>query len=588
MLSAGLLPDNRSLWTHSAEQRALILQNALESMLAVFQQNQIQHEQQVNFLKSQINQQRRIAVRDQQHVSPLTVSLPSVSEIIDSRTHQEQSRDFRTLGILTKSEAAELLHIFSTKMSGHMFGYDFGQLSVEELWDNSPLLLVSICAVACPHHSILSLKKSRLQESLKWFTSELLNENYSTDDDSSVENIILGLVIAFLWHESNQLYISVAVQLARIWKLDQFPEKNEKNNLWRLWYLLYIADGTQNLISQKSPAINKQTEPMIEAVRGVLLSHVEDSSLKEVLERDYMTGATPTTDQLHLLNEVEHSKIKVNTYTLQNMHLCGLVEYHMAIESLFRRGNIKDTMVSASRILQPKYFGAPWETNMDLDKWMISWTITLQNIDVQNDAWCLKSTLLYYNFARMHINTRWLSEREASLDSPGWLQIWSDASGSADDSNLRDASHDISYSAATSLLKLATKDKDVSSLFQFLPNHVYLMLFFACMIVLEAPSSDALSDPSVIKKLRQGYKLVRTFKEMLSSRTFSDVEFTRKINDSVQSLMTAFIDRCAREIKSSKVNPKIEEIIHDSDNPTDSEPARKTISAWPSVNHGHP
>lgn len=223
---------------------------------------------------------------------------------------------------------------------------------------------------------------------------------------------------------------------------------------------------------------------------------------------------------------------------------------------------------------------------MDLDKWMISWTITLQNIDVQNDAWCLKSTLLYYNFARMHINTRWLSERQASLENPDWLQIWSNAS--ADRSALIDASHDISHSAAISLLKLATKDKDVSSLFQFLPNHVYLMLFFASMIVLEAPSAYSLSDPSTIKRLQQGFKLVKTFRGMLASQTSSDAEFTRKIDNSVQSLMAAFIDRCVQVTNSSKVNNRIEEIIQDPTDSLDSETTRKTISAWPSVNHGHP
>lgn len=583
-LPTSLLPNNGNLWAYSGEQRADFLQTALESMLTIFQHNQIQHEQQIKVLQNQVNQQNHVVIRDQSRAGPSAVALPSVSEIIDNGGPKEQVTDFRKLGIISKTEAAELLHIFCTKMSGHMFGYSSEELTLEELWDQSPLLLASICTVACPHHPLLQYKKTRLQESLRWLASELLN--HSDSIDSNVEHIILGLIIAFLWLESNQLYISVAIQLARMWRLDQQPDKNKESKLWRLWYLLYIADGTQNLMSHKSPSIHKQTEPLIASVREMLVSNVEDPALQEVLKRNCMKGTTPTTDQLHLLNEVEHSKIEVNPHTLQNMHLCGLVEYHMAIESLFHGGTIQDTLASAHKLLQPKNFGAPWETNMDLDKWMISWTITLQNIDVQNDAWCLKSTLLYYNFARMHINTRWLSERQASLENPDWLQIWSNAS--ADRSALIDASHDISHSAAISLLKLATKDKDVSSLFQFLPNHVYLMLFFASIIVLEAPSAYSLSDPSTIKRLQQGFKLVKTFKGMLASQTSSDAEFTRKIDNSVQSLMAAFIDRCVQVTNSSKVNNRIEEIIQDPTDSLDSETARKTISAWPSVNHGHP
>lgn len=587
-LPTGFIPNNGNLLPHSAEHRADFLQNTLESMLAVFHHNQLQHEQQINLLQSQISRQKQATIAEQMRAGSSAVALPSVSEIIDTGCAQEQASDFRKLGIINKSEASELLDIFYTKMSAHMFGYKFEELSADELWDRSPLLLASICTVACSHHPLLQFKKRRLQESLRWLVSDLLNHSYSSGSDLSLEHTILGLVIAFLWLESNQLYISVAIQMARIWNLDRYQDKSENNKLWRLWYLLYIADGAQNLTSQKSPSIYKQTEPMIASARKIFVSHIEDPALQEVLERDNLKGMTPTNDQLLLLNEVERSKLPVNPHTIQNMHLCGLVEYHMAIESLFHCDNIQDTLTSASNILQPKHFGAPWETNMDLDKWMISWTITLQNIDVQNDAWCLKSTLLYYNFARMHINTRWLSERQASLEDPGWLKIWSDASSSADNAALIDASHDISYSAATSLLKLATKDKDVSSLFQFLPNHVYLMLFFACMIVLEAPSSHTLSDPSAIKKLQQGFKLVKTFRGMLASCISTDADFTRKIETAVQSLMTAFIDRCVQQTDRSTADHKIEEIIQNPGDSLDSESARKTISAWPSVNHGHP
>lgn len=586
--SPATLLGNENPWTCPAEQRLEVLQNALESVLGIFKQNQIQHEQQVNLLQAQLRRhtQNNMGTQPPEIVSP--VSLPSLSQIIGADNGQVQITDFRKDELLSKVEAAELLEIFCTKMSAHMFGYNIQDLTLQELWSESPLLLAAICTVSCPHHPTLCFKKAQLQTSLQWFSSELMTGSETVTNKEYVEHTILGLVIASLWLESNQMYMSVALQLARKWRLDQGIEEGKKGELWKLWYLLYIADGSLNLVTHKSPSIYKQMEPTIMSVREILLAHVEDQNLRKVLRRNEIADEGLTKEQLQSLNEVDHSKIRVDPHAIQNMHLCGLVEYHAAIECLFHNTN-NGRMEVFSSLLKPQVFGIPWETNMDLDKWMISWTITLQSIDVQNDAWSLKSTLLYYNFARMHLNTKWLVDRKVSLEDSSWMEVWKNASRQPENSALVTASHDVSYSAAISLLKLATKDKDVKSLFQFFPNHIYLMLFYACMIVLEVPHEVDLTDSAVIKKLKQSFKLVQTYRDMLMANTATDSVLTGKISNSVNSLMVNFINACAeKRKKSSSKDQKIEEIIQDTSDASAPDSTRKTISAWPSVNHGHP
>lgn len=582
------LPTEEKMWSYSVEQRLEVLQKALESVVGIFQHNQIQHEQQVNLLQAQLHRQSHSDSGQHSPEAGSAVSLPSLSQIIRGDDDQEKVPDFRRPEIISGFEAGELLKIFRTKMSAHMFGYNLENLTLEKLWNESPLLLAAICTVACPHHKTLWSKKIPLQDSLKWFASRLINDTDTIESEECVERAILGLVIASLWLDTNQLYISIAVQLARKWRLDQRLSSDENSELWKLWYLLYIADGTLNLVTRKSPSIYKQMEPSISAVRDRLLAHIEDPKLKQVVRRDGIIENGLTREQLHSLNEVDHYKIKVNPHSMQDMHLCGLVEYHMAIESLFHNTN-KGSMQAMTSILDPRAFGIPWETNIDLDKWMISWTITLQNVDVQNDAWCLKSTLLYYNFARMHLNTRWLLDREVTVQDSNWIQVWKESSRMLENSALIAASHDVSHSAATSLLKLATKDRDMTSLFQFFPNHIYLMLFYACMVVLEIPAPVDLTDSAVIKRLKQSFKLVRTYRDMLISHSATDSTFTNKIADSVNTLMLNFINACAEE--RSKFDPKdqkIEEIIQETSDASVSESTKKTISAWPSVDHGHP
>lgn len=593
------LASNHDLWTNSVDQRLNTLQNAIDSIVAICQNNNIEHQQQVGLLQTQLQEQRQEITKlrhgsaaMKRHPQPSIANASGSSSVELPPLSALMNNDGRATGtplalnkVLMIDEAKELIQVFMENMSQHMLGYQLESLSARELWYQCPILLLSICAVACPHHPQLAGKQVQLISSLKWHCSRLLNDYEAVDETKAVEQTILALIIASLWLESSQMYMSVALHLARTWRIDQ----RHNNELWRLWCLLYITDGTQNLVSQKSPSIYKQLEPIIKSVREYLVSHIENPQLKEVFKENENDNKTEiaTNKQLVLLNEVEMDKIKVVRPQLQDIKLCGLVEYHMAIESLFHdKYENGGSIESAMGLLQPANLGIPWENNLDLDKWMVSWTIALQNIDVQQDAWCLKSTLLYYNFARMHINTRWMLERKSSWGN--WLQVWRSVDTS-DTGALRDASKEVSLSAAVSLLKLVTRDKDVSPLFKFLPNHLYIMVFFASMIVLKYPMSIGNGFQNVdIKKLRQRYNLVRDFKHMLERSSSSDKEFTLKVVSNLKILMNSFVQECIPRIRAPTNGSPVEEITNKPDEPSNSSNKHKPILAWPSINHGHP
>ncbi|SJM86727.1 uncharacterized protein ZBIST_3009 [Zygosaccharomyces bailii] len=578
-------------WNNSVDQRLNILQNAVDSIATICQNNNAEQQHQVGLLKAQLQEQKQELIKLRKNnpchtrapTSPsISVELPPLSTLM--KNNDRPALDQGLNSILTIDEANELIHIFTEKMIVHMLGYQFYDLSAHELWYQSPILLLAISAVACPHHPRLASKQVQLVSSLKWHCTNLLNDYDIAYETRKVEHTILALIIGALWLESSQMYMSVALHLARIWRID----RRHDNELWRLWCLLYVTDGTQNLVSQKSPAIYKQLEPVINSVRQYMVAHIEDPELKKVFEENENDNKTEiaTNKQLVLLNEVEMDKIKVYSPQLQDIKLCGLVEYHMAIETLFHDKYEPGGSIGSVRgLLQPSNFGIPWENNLDLDKWMVSWAIALQNIDMQEDAWCLKSTLLYYNFARMHINTGWMLERRSNLGN--WMQVWHSADAS-EPNTLREASQEVSLSAAISLLKLATRDKDVSSLFRFLPSHVYVMLFFASMIVLNFPLSSNILQSAEIKKLRQRYNLVRTFKEMLEQGPSSNHEFTFKIASNLSMLMKTFTNECMAKIKTPTSESRVEEIINHPDDNCSSKTKSKPILAWPSVNHGHP
>lgn len=530
---------------------------------------------------------------NEQQQSSVTTS--THHEIIDNR--KVTVTDFRTAGSITKEQAKVLLDYFIQYFSPHLFGFTLGGVSVQSLWSDSPLLLASICTIACCHHPELDYKFHELHSSLHWFASQLL---LPTDAELNVEHTILGLIIASLWLSSSKMFSSLALHLARVWRVDQlYSPQFEK-----LWYLLYILDGSENLTSHKSPSIYKDMEPLIKDSRRLIIDGIEKNSSggqffrKAMLEYDQRKKHTATHKQLELLNEVRSEKLELSHTTLQDLRLLTQLEYHMAMESVFHNKNTRspslhDESLEATMTLLPtEKFGIPWTNNMDLDKWMISWTIALQNIKVQNDPWCFKSTLLYYNFARMHINTKALLQGKKStlldsLENVELIKLWHPHSNSSEikesaDSTELSATKEISRSSALALLKLATKDKDLTQIFQFFPTHIYVMLYYASLVVLNPSMIAERSE----KECKQSYALVTKLKKMLQTATISDKTLKDNLIKALYQLLVSFKQELAAIDETSR---KVYELLDENDEKeTTGKQGRRPILAWPGTNPGHP
>lgn len=612
--------NTQTNWETTVDYRLNTFENALESVLSSLQSNQAQQQHQINLLQQQLQQQQ--GQQQPSHYSiNQRVKLPSVRELESflynhpstSQRNYSESLDFRETLLINKEEAKELLELFSTKLAPHLFGYDIGKLSVDALWEESPILLASICTVSCTHHSQLQPKFYPLRRSLESFASRLLLHQ---NEKMEIEHTILALIIAALWLDSGQMFISIAIQLARLNRIDEcgLPETDnrKRQRLRKLWYLLYIIDGNQNLILDKSPSIYKKTEPTIIHSRENLIENLANNLLKSVLlDNNNGKMAIVSNRQLELLNEVGHDKIEISGSAFQDLRLLGQLEYHMAMESVFHNkpsaANTNFSSLNSSMsLIDPSRLGIPWQNNVDLDKWMISWTIALQNVNVQNDAWCLKSTLLYYNFARMHINTKPLIKESGysllgNLTSAELLKLWHpynqrDIEYSNSHREL-DASKEISRSAAISLLKLATKDKDIKKIFQFLPIHVYVMLYQASLVLL-SPSgicSDGLEQN--VEQIGDTLKLVTKFKEMISSEATSDREFKKKLLSNLDLLLLTFKNDFINKSHQhqAELPTKLEEILDNTqgdvpipENESKKGKRNKPILAWPGTNHGHP
>ncbi|CEP61679.1 uncharacterized protein LALA0_S03e08350g [Lachancea lanzarotensis] len=577
--------------------RLSTLESALESVLSILQTSQSQQQQQMDLIQQQMSQNQTWDKWRFLDLQPSTTN----DSFQDAAAFPENPQNLHLSRILSKTEVQELCELFNDRFAPQLFGYEIGPLDVSTLWRRSPFLLLSICTVTCLHHPFMKSKFNMLKRSFEVGASQCLTQEVPA---IQVEHTILALVIGALWLESGQMLVSVAIQLARFHRLDQpntLTSSLGRSPLQRLWYLLYIVDGNQNLVFHKSPSIHKESEPLILNSRRDVIGSLTSPQVRGVLSANYRAhGKVVNNRQLELLNEVECRKISIPGTTLRELRLLGQLEYHMAMESVFsgNRNNSPDlerSMQATATLLDPSNFGVPWVSNLELDKWMISWTITLQNIDFRSDPWCLKSTLLYYNFARMHINMKpSLGGGRSSVFNSGTtdlMKIWQspDPAVFSNPTRGKSASHDISFSAAQSLIKLATEDNDITSIFQFLPMHVHAMLYYASLVLLDP--TDVLHGLSPNRKvLATRYKTVNNLKSLISKTPSSDPNFRAKTLDSLSQLLDNFAAKCLAVDTGNTQDDhgaRFQEIIEE-EHPAREERKPRTIIAWPGTNPGHP
>lgn len=462
--------------------------------------------------------------------------------------------DLRTNGTISFQQAEAFFSFFHLKISPHLFGFSTSHLELPKVWTRSPILVAAICTVASVHHPDFAYLFPVLKRELDGLARQVLLQNV-TSEAEAVDTIV-ALCVAGFWLPDSSMLTSMALRLARGVSLNMAdeasPEATERR--LRLWYLIYILDGHQSL-TYNCPPLLEANDKAASSARSVLLMKGKSGNFQPAL---LLNQAYSPHSQEKLLGEgmfgVEEDE-KNGATLLSDIRLVSQVEFNQAVKGIFQH--------SAWDLIAPNAIGVPWKTNVELDKWMVAWACLLTPSESNHDSWSSKSTLIHYNFAKMHINSSRIRELQNTGISAGRIQSQElmhtssevDGDGNADS---------IALSAAQSVIRLSTSDKDILNALQYVPIHVHIMLYYAAMLVL-----GSVSPKSSPKGVRDAFRLVKDLKAALFQ--------CRPPQDNIIGDITSNLnDELGR--KSSEVQDLLMSRIDDT---AEESSSRRSIAAWP-------
>lgn len=549
--------------------------------------------------------------------------------------------DFRD-GYLELSEAKILFEFFDANISQQLFGFELSKYSVADLWNESPVLICAICTISSIHHPSkhLSEKLNQLKKYLQTLCSNLLYQGRPKTEMEGFHAIV-ALVLCSFWLSDSQMFTGLALQLAKEIGLNTRKVSTERNGLKnkdrvKLWYLLYVLDGQQSLTFNRQPLVASNEPSFLNAreILGTDQKTLETSSEIEREEKKKLIGNNE--------NKYNESKSSYHEERFNDMRLVSQVEYNQALNEAFS-GNAWD-------LLAPSSFGIPSKTNLQLDKWMVSWTVLLAPV-TNGAVWSSKSTLIYYNFAKMHINSTAVRSLQMQPHGDERLPKWdkiptvsnvppsprkiekisenSDSDSSDDEefiSNKDYVSEDetvisagIAASAAQTVLNLVVNDKDILNNLKYVPVHIHIMLYYAALLMINPPlvSNNKSESPNkktyfkkmitnlqLVKKLQKkiylnlptdkqfGDRLIKSINELLEEKTTNlKEELTSK--DCIEEFDKGTREKFLGELNNLESQDLSDNIIELSDvelarRSSGESPGTEKIYAWPGSNHGHP
>ncbi|RCK64139.1 Transcriptional activator of proteases prtT [Candida viswanathii] len=552
----------------------------------------------------------------------------------NNNSPSEYQRDFRD-GFLSKQEARELFQFFDTNIAQQLFGFEISKFKVEEIWETCPILVCAISTIASIHHPLLASKSNQLKGYLHSLCGSVLLTRPKSEKDAY--NTIVALILCSFWLTDSQMFTGLALQLAKEYGLNQ-PNQKSKEKL-KLWYLLYVLDGQQSLTFNRQPLLNSQ-EYSLKHSKELLLEDkdnklYEEKKRKLIKERQQESTVSAPSDE-------EVAKM-VAQQKLTDMRLVSQVEYNQALNEAFKG--------DAWELLAPSSFGIPSKSNLELDKWMVSWTVLLSPGNF-GAVWSTKSTLIYYNFAKMHINST--AVRKLTIDpNKGKFPKWEtppatnntpktysnkqttpeseDSEDSSDDeygdddfiSNKELVSPDeavinanIALSAAQTVLNLVINDKDILDNLKYVPVHIHIMLYYAALLLINPPAKSnnqtiEIDEINYYDTLLNNLKVVHVLQRKIYVNLPIDAKFGNRLIKNLQDVtmeklkeVQVFVDALpdGQEEKlelSKKISglldsseSRFEEVVDyevSSDGSSKSgTPLPEKISAWPGSNHGHP
>lgn len=565
-----------------------------------------------------------------------------------NKENQSRPEDFRD-GFLNIHQARELFNFFDAHISPQLFGFEISKFAVDLIWESSPILICAICTIASMHHPSeeLSGKLKELQGYLHVLCGKLLYQGKPKNEVDGF-NTIVALILCSFWLSDSQMFTGLALQLAKEIGLDSpglnhelKGSLNEKDRI-KLWYLLYVLDGQQSLTFNRQPLVNSQ-EYSLKHSRSILLqernlvllstvSQIEDKNENSVIQKRKETKMIP--DDSYIQDAAHKQRFT-------DMRLVSQVEYNQALNEAFQ-GN-------AWELLAPSALGIPSKSNLELDKWMVSWTVLLSPVS-SGSVWSSKSTLIYYNFAKMHINSSAVRQLQVdTADERSMFPKWNlsikpqppkqrrivsndvnseDASDDSDDEEFisnRDhitdnetiVSASIAINAAQTVLNLVLNDNDILNNLKYVPVHIHIMLYYAALLLVNPPLdadgeavdskleeyfNKVISNLSIVKNLHKkiyanlptdkifGNRLMGSLDEIVeenASKIRNELNTATHLDENVKNVFRKRL----RAIEDLEISSSIVELMdseYGSNSSKSTTPGPEKIFAWPGSNHGHP
>ncbi|PVH19944.1 hypothetical protein CXQ85_001721 [Candidozyma haemuli] len=644
--------DPESQWKSHMENKLNSFESKFDNLVEALRGNQ-------RYNKGEIEaNQRYFAIKDSSSgaQSPYGNSIESTPDSSESeRSYKRSSQqdyflnkrrktvddDFRD-SVLSLQEAKMLFKFFDTNISQQLFGFEIDKFQVHQIWENSPLLICAVCTIAAMHYPdpSISSKQAALQHHLHKLCSGLLFQPKPKSDAESF-NIILALILCSFWLADSQRFTGLALQLAKEFGLNKPVSKSEdsaslssKDRL-KLWYLLYVLDGQQSM-SLNRQSLFDSVDYSITNSRDLLLNkktlEIKDGPEEEDKAKDdaVVHANSP--------GEVKTNAKETNASYFTDLRLVSQVEYNSAIREAFK-GNAWD-------LIAPSTFGIPSKSNLELDKWMVSWTVLLAPVN-NGAVWSSKSTLIYYNFAKMHINCSALRELQVetgaeSVIFPKWERYHQlsqraepvahqqkqseplDSEDSDDDeeddliSNKELITHDqtllslnIAMNAAQTVLNLVLSDKDILNNLRYVPLHIHIMLYYAALLLVNPPPTDGRKIEDT-KQDTYFFKIIESLRtaKLLQKKIYVNLPTDKSFgNRFIESLDDVVIDRTRRlkvELEESSLgadqkreifeqistlhflDERLEVLPGSRGSSKESSPRAAGIAAWPGSHHGHP
>lgn len=497
-------------------------------------------------------------------------------------------QDFRQ-GFLDISQARTLFKFFDANISPQLFGFEISKFSVDSIWESSPILICAICTIASMHYpdQEIAEKLEQLQRYLHDLCGKLLLKGRPKTEVDGF-NTIVALVLCSFWLSNSQIFTGLALQLAKEIGLNKpvtvngdYDEDNDNDNYsgsklsdknrLKLWYLLYVLDGQQSITFNRQRLVNSE-DYSLKHSKELLTNNKKFITQKSEKADPEKKQELKAVDKSHDTSNIENENYSKQYFT--DLRLVSQVEYNQALNEAFK-GNAWD-------LLAPSSLGIPSKSNLELDKWMVSWTVLLSPVN-NGAVWSSKSTLIYYNFAKMHINShavrqlqmktgddenvvfpKWNSNSPQYLNNPvppkkKLIALEVNKEEDSDDSEDSDdedefvsnkelmteneaiVNANIAVTAANTVLNLVLNDRDILNNLKYVPVHIHIMLYYAALLLINPPSDNNFGRANnKTLKLQKSVESLKTVK-LLQSKIYLNLPTDKSFGDRLISSLDDLI-----------------------------------------------